>query len=73
MAVSLSADAERLLHAFIVSRLDNCKALLSGLLKKAIGQLQNIQNAAAWVLTKDKTESPHYTGFKVSALAACEF
>ena len=45
-------DTERLIHAFITCRLDYCNALLSGLPKKAIGQLQNIQNAASWVLTK---------------------
>jgi hypothetical protein len=48
------SDTERLIHAFITSRLDFCNALLSGLPKKAIGQLHNIQNAAAWVLTKTR-------------------
>ena len=39
---------------FITSRLDYCNAFLSGLPKKGIGQLQNIQNAAAWVLAKTR-------------------
>jgi hypothetical protein len=47
-------DTEKLIHAFITSMLDYCNALLSGLTKEAIGQLQNIQNAAARVLTKTR-------------------
>ena len=53
------ADTERLIHAFM-------DTVLSGLPKKAIGQLQNIQNAAARVLTKNRWRA-HIT------LAACEF
>ena len=67
------ADIERHVHAFITSRLDYYNALLSGLSKKTIGQLQNIQNAAARVLTKTRRRAHIYTGFKVSALANCEF
>ena len=53
-------DTERLMHAFITSRLDYFNTVLSALTKKAIGQLQMIQNAAARVLTKTRQRA-HFT------------
>ena len=47
-------DLEKLIHAFISSRVDYCNGLFTGLPKKTIKQLQVIQNAAARVLTKTK-------------------
>uniref|UniRef100_A0A3Q3LSB9 Reverse transcriptase domain-containing protein n=1 Tax=Mastacembelus armatus TaxID=205130 RepID=A0A3Q3LSB9_9TELE len=47
-------DLERLIHAFISSRLDYCNGLFTGLSKRAVRQLQYIQNAAARVLTRNR-------------------
>ena len=47
-------DLEKLIHAFIFSRLDYCNGVLPGLPKNSIRQLQLIQNAATRVLTQTK-------------------
>lgn len=47
-------DAEKLVHAFVTSRLDYCNALLSGCANSSIKGLQLIQNAAARVLTRTR-------------------
>ena len=38
---------ERLIHAFVMSRIDNCNGLLYGLSDLLLGRLQRIQNSAA--------------------------
>ena len=46
------SDAEKLIHAFISSRLDYCNALFIGIPGKNVQKLQYIQNSAARVLMR---------------------
>ncbi len=48
------SDAEKLVHAFMTSRLDYCNALLGGCPASSINKLQVVQNAAARVLTRSR-------------------
>ncbi len=48
------SDAEKLVHAFMTSRLDYCNALVGGCPASSINKLQIVQNAAARVLTRSR-------------------
>ena len=46
--------AEQLVHAFVISRLDNDNSLLYGLSSSMIHKFQMVQNAAARVITRTR-------------------
>ncbi len=48
------SDAEKLIHAFLTSRLDYCNALLGGCPASSINKLTIVKNAAARVLTRSR-------------------
>ncbi len=48
------SDAEKLVHAFMTSRLDYCNALLGACPASSINKLQIVQNAAVRVLTRSR-------------------
>ncbi|CAM4639172.1 unnamed protein product [Leuciscus chuanchicus] len=58
-SLSLS-DSEKLVHAFVSSRLDYCNALLIGIPGSSLQRLQYIQNCAARVLMRVR-KSEHIT------------
>ncbi len=69
--VSVS-DAEKLVHAFMTSRLDYCNALLSGCPVSSINKLQIVQNAAAKVLTRSR-KYDHKTGYLLSFVTVAKY
>jgi hypothetical protein len=48
------SDAEKLIHAFVSSRLDYCNCLLAACPKSSLRSFQLVQNAAARLLTRTK-------------------
>ena len=60
-------DAEKLVHAFVTSRLDYCNSLLSGCPSMSLESPRLVQNAAARVLTGTRRRD-HFTPALASLL-----
>ncbi len=45
-------DLEKVINAFVLSRLDYCNVLYMGFCQTTISHLQLVQNGAAWLLGK---------------------
>ena len=51
-------SAERIVHAFVSSKLDYCNGILYGLPQNQIQKLQRLQNSAARLVTRTKKSEP---------------
>ena len=49
---------EKLIHAFVTSRIDSCNALLFGIPEKDLSKLQTVQNCAARLIECAKRRDP---------------
>ena len=47
---------EKLIHAFVTSKIDSCNALLFGIPEKDLSKLQTVQNCAARLLLNVQRE-----------------
>ncbi len=64
------SDLEKIIHAFIIFRLDYCNSLLSGTSQKSFSHIQQIQNAASrWF----QQMSSHHPGSGFPLLAPFAF
>ena len=51
-------STEKLIHAFVSSRIDSCNALLFGITEKDIFKLQIVQNSAARIVERARRRDP---------------
>ncbi len=63
------SDAEKLVHAFMTSRLDYCNALLGGCPASSMNKQQIVQNAVVRVLTRSRKYDHNTQILQSSALA----
>ncbi len=73
------SDCEKLVHAFMTSRLGYCNALLGGCPASSINKLQIVQNAAARVLTRSRNYDHIFqfyslcTGYLLSSVSVTKY
>ena len=62
---------EKLIYAFVTSRIDSCNALLFGIPEKKLSKLQTVQNCAARLVEHAKRRDPVTPNVDTLALATC--
>ena len=63
---------ERLIHAFVSSKLDYCNSILLGLPSYELEKLQRLQNTAARLTVRAKKVGSHHSSFEEFTLASGE-
>ena len=61
-------DTERLIYAFVITRLDYCNSIIYGISERNLSKLQRLQNTAARVVTRVKSHE-HNTNPEAASLA----